>query len=194
MYKMRVFMLALVAVISLGAAAQGIRKERVLSDDTRILSTTLCDYAKAGGLFGKTLKVGMSHITYPDADMTYTIIIPQTSDHYMDFPAGKRAIIKQANGRVMTLENVHNIGKSDNRRSLDNRFTIYPEYAVSAQQLKELSGSEVVKIRLETDGDTFIDIDRKDYQKQWLFNKYVQQCHNVLSWKLAELKGIYKGF
>ena len=191
---MRNVLLAIVAMLSLQASAQGIDKVRVLPDDTRVISTTLCGYAKADGLFGKTLKVGMSHITYSDSETTFAIIIPQTSDHYMDFPAGKRAVIKQANGHVLTLENVHNIGKSDNHRALNDRYTIYPEYAVSVQQLAELGRSEVVKIRLDTDGDTYIDIDRKDYQKQWMFNKYVQQCLNVLKWKLAEEKGIYKGF
>ena len=191
---MRIVILAFMAVLGLQTSAQGIKKMRVMPDDTRVITTTLCNYAKGNGMFGKTLKMGMSHITYADADNTFAIIFPITTDHYIVLPAGKRAIIKQANGNVVTLENVHNIDKSDNSRSLDDRFTVYPEYAVSAKQLAELKRSEVVKIRLETDTDEYVDIDRKDFSKQWMFNKYLQQCHNVLKWKIEEEKGIYKGF
>ena len=113
-------------------------------------------------------------------------------DHYLTLPAGKRAYITQANGNTMTLENVHNVYRENNNRSLDDKYTAYPEYAVTPEQIKTLTASEVIAIKLETDiPGEFMEINREDYQKEWLFNKYQQQCYNVLMWKLSELRQGY---
>lgn len=185
---MRNFSIALFAVLALNVSAQGISKVSVLPDNTQVISTTMCRYAKASGLFGKSHKIGMSYITFSTRESTYAIILPLSTDHYITMPAGKRAYLTQANGNTMTLENVHNVYREDNNRSLDDKYTIYPEYAVTPEQISTLSMSEVIAIKLETDiPGEFYEVNREDFQREWMFNKYLQQCHNVLVWKLAEL-------
>ena len=184
----RVLLISFLAAACLQASAQSIAKMEVLTDQTRVMSTSLCRYAKAKGLFGKRQRVGMSHIAYPDGDHAFAIPIPLSTDHYVHLPAGKRAFISQANGNVVTLVNIHNLSREDNSHLIGNRYTLLPAYAVSDAQMRTLAESEVTAIRLETDrpGNDYV-IKREDYPSEWLFNKYLQQCQNVLLWKLAEL-------
>lgn len=189
---MRKIVIALFSALCLNVSAQGISKIIVLPDNTQVMSTTMCRYAKASGLFGKSQKIGMSHITFSTRETTFAIILPLVGDHYLNMPVGKRAYITQSNGNTITLENVHNVYREDNNRSLDDKYTAYPEYAVTPEQIKTLTTSEVIGIKLETDiPGEFYEINREDYQKEWLFNKYLQQCYNVLVWKLSELRQGY---
>ena len=190
---MRKLVIALFSALCLNLSAQGISKVIVLPDNTQVMSTTMCRYAKANGLFGKSHKIGMSHITFSTRESTFAIILPLVSDHYLTMPVGKLAYLTQANGNTMTLENVHNVYREDNNRSLDDKYTAYPEYAVTPEQVNTLTKSEVISIKLETDiPGEFIEIIREDYPKEWQFNKYLQQCYNVLVWKLTELRQEYR--
>ena len=186
--RLRKVLTAAFFIFALTTSAQGIDKVRTFSDNTCVISTSVVKFAKSRPVFGKTQRVGMRHIAVSPTETLFAIVLPQTADHRQTLPAGRRLVLRQANGASVTLSNLRNIEKQENENVLDAIYTIYPEYIVSEAQLNQLLQSEVVSLQIETrDGGEFVTLDKLDYAAEWDFNRMLQRCYNVLRWKLAEL-------
>lgn len=170
----------------LSAEAQKVTGQKSYEDGTRVLTTTEVRFAKAGRLFSRSQALAMSYITFgEDQSSTYAIVIPLNIDHRATIPVGSRMRVYLENGEIITLLNVKNISQTDNRTEFDRTFTVRPEFSVSEEQLKVLEELPVNQMRIETDSD-FIDILKENYPREWIFNRMLLQCHNVLQWKLSE--------
>lgn len=180
--------------LAMGMKSQEVETIATLKDGTRVMTTTECRFAKGSGLFGRSHKMAMSHVTYgDDGSSTYTIVFPLNVKHRYNIPAGSRMLLKLRDGTMITLQNVLNIERKDNKEEYDHTFTVRPEYAISEEQLATLSQIEVTSIRLEMESQ-FIELSELEYSKEWNFNRMLQRCHNVLKWKLDELQYKEKGF
>ena len=177
----------LFSMLVLTASAQGIDKVQTLRDGTRVISTTLVKFAQSRPVFGKSQRVAMRHVAVSPTEQCFVVVLPMSADHMLTLSAGRRLVLRQANGEVMTLRSLRDVTKAANENMLDAIYTIYPEYIVSESQLAALAQSEVVSISQEkTTADDFVELNKSNYQMQWDFNRMLQRCYNVLRWRLAE--------
>ena len=185
-FSLRMFLVTVLLGTSICISAQEVSKEKTFSDGTRVTSTTDVRFAKAGGWLSASRRLGMSHITFAeDGSSTYAIIMPLNSNHRLNIPIGTCMTLFLENNETIVMPNVKVIERGDNHAEFDRTFTVRPEYAINTEQLEVLNEMEVIKIRIETDTE-FIDIQKEDYPREWMFNRMVQRCHDVLVRKQAE--------
>jgi len=182
-------MTLLVAAMAIAASAQGVKKVSVLADGSQEMITTSCCYARSNGLFSKHQEVAMSQVVLPTDSVRWCIVLPLVVKQKYEIAEGSRLRLKLQNGTTVSLPCANSVTKMDNRAEMGNTYTITPRYAITEEQIGKLSQWEVESLSLETTNGN-IDIDSKDYSREWRFGSIVQRCHNVLKWKLDELRGM----
>lgn len=183
----RLVLMLLAAALVQGASAQGVKKQTVLADGSRELTTSECCYARGGGIFARRQMVAMSHLVTPSDSTAWCIIMPMNLKKRCEVAEGSSLVLKLQNGGMVELHCAQGVKKGDNYEELNHTFTISPRYAISEEQINQLSQWEVESIGMETSRGN-VGIARQDYRGEWRFSSMVQRCHNVLKWKLDELR------
>ena len=188
-------MFLLLAVIAVGVQAQKMFVDKQ-DDGFRVCQT----YAKKvcsipGFLGGRVLYAGIQCFAYEKGDTIYKLSIlhecsKMLKDNRPTIDVGRKMLLKCSDGKIIELENSSGVGSSDYTFDVsgqDTKYTIYPMYTITKEDLLYIINHEVTNVRIETNL-SLLNFGNTKFSK--VLNKHLQDIEKVLKKK----KGLYDGF
>lgn len=145
----KVFLLALLALSTIGANAQKVIMDKVESDGNRHIQT------KYTTIYTKLVSAGaVSLCCIASENDTIFGISLLLNEQKPEIDEGRKLLVKLGDGSVITLENVKKIGPLDyeTRRVYNSvEYLVYPLYYASKEDVIQMINKGVTKLRIETD-------------------------------------------
>ena len=186
--KQYIILLVLVLASISNVFAQKINKDKMEEDGSRvILSESYNLYTKwtsAAGFYLAYIKNSSD-----SEEWSFEITL---NEGKLTMGRGRNLLIKTDKGDVFELENDKEIGPSDydyNVSSSGTDYYVKPSYILSEKQIKELLDSNIIKIRIETNGGS---IDRDIKPKK--FTKALKEMYEAICLAKTKTNTVYDNF
>lgn len=168
--------------------AQKVNKDKTEEDGSRvILSESYNMYRKMNSAAGFYLAYVRSSTGTEEWSFEVTL-----NEGKIIMDRGRKFLIKTDSGKIIELENDKEIGPADydyNVTRYGTDYYIKPSYILTEDQIKELYTSNIVKIRIETNGGSF---DREIKPKK--FAKAVKEMYDAINTAKSKETSVYDNF
>lgn len=188
MKKYILFLILVLANVYNGFAQQNVSKDKMEEDGSRVI------LSKSYNLYTKLTSAAGYYLAYVknasgSEEWSFEITL---NEGKLTIERGRKLLIKTDNGNIMELENNKEIGRSDydyNVSKYGTSYYISPSYIITEEQLNELLRSNIIKVRIETNGGS---IDRDIKPKK--FAKSLKEMYEAICTAKTKAHTIYDDF